>query len=57
MQVRVRQLAVLGTTSGEHSLLNAPLRPSPSHQLQFSPVQSDAFSLFQSIAAQVTDIN
>ena len=53
LQVRVRQLQVLGVYAADSPLVSTPLRPSPSHVLNFNPVQADAFALFQSIAAQV----
>lgn len=50
------QLSVFGfrnTTPETSPQGSALLRPSPSHQLLFSATQTDAFALFQAIAAQV----
>ncbi len=50
--LRVRLIHVSGRWRDGVEVPLAPLRPSPSHLLQFSATQADAFCVFQTIASQ-----
>lgn len=49
---RVRHLCVLGRASSKVEAVTPSLKPSPSHLLMFTAAQTDAFQLFQAVAAQ-----